>query len=68
MEWIRVKDEEPNDERFVLCYSPIHKEIFIGNYTPTYGHWCSNDYDHGECTKDYEVTHWTPLPEPPKQM
>jgi len=57
-EWISVKDELP-DERYVLCFqggasnNPIH----VGFRSNHSGHWLPNLYN---------VTHWMPLPEPPK--
>jgi len=55
--WISVKDELPGDE-YVLCYqSRPSNPIQVGFRSSHSGYWFPNLY---------EVTHWMPLPEPPK--
>lgn len=64
-EWISVKDRLPEDEKQVLVYDRIHKTCTIGNYKKTE----ENDYwvaYQGESSIWYNITHWMPLPEPPK--
>lgn len=72
MEWISVKDRLPNDGVSVLVTVDLKHRKFVGVFFhhkhPLHDEkkWISEsqpDYDYG-----YEnVTHWMPLPEPPKQ-
>ena len=73
-EWISVKDRLPEDDQFILMC-----DIAMGNLMPTVG-WYErlnaeqkeNPEERGFFTADHcfrmrlIVTHWTPLPEPPK--
>lgn len=70
-EWISVKDRLPEEDVSVLVFGS--SGLFIGSYD--YGnkymesYWSSEKYKHIECTEDYEpVTHWMPLPQPPKDL
>jgi hypothetical protein len=73
MSWIDVKDKLPNEGELVLVYAP---ECFINNETEngyTFGMMDKNGlmayaiggYDCGY-TSAMIITHWMPLPEPPK--
>jgi len=64
-EWISVKDKEPNIKQQVLCLCARNGELAF-------------EYDLGEIERDgydltayafsdHYVTHWMPLPDPPKQ-
>ena len=65
-EWISVDESLPSRGEWVICYSPTKKRspIFIG---------CKGDYDdvwfedNGFYMCMNPITHWTPLPEPPKK-
>lgn len=68
--WISVKDEIPNDGRTVFVTVDLKHRRFVGTFfhhhNPFHGkRWISESqpgYDYG-----YEsITHWMPLPEPPK--
>lgn len=66
-EWISVKDRLPDGECIAGCfqtYTPCYKEMIIG--------YIEKVDDHYEAENDYEllqfVTHWMPLPEPPKEI
>lgn len=72
--WISVEERLPEDDVDVLVYIASKKEnvdsvTAITHYTHSmYGYniegWCSpRQY----CFWDREVTHWMPLPEPPKE-
>ena len=66
MEWISVKDEKPRQE-FVLvtrnnCDSPEARKPFEAVYYPALDEWRAI----GGCVIQ-DVTHWMPLPEPPKE-
>jgi hypothetical protein len=74
MEWISVKDSLPEKEKAERGYYDESKSVLImtddGMYVAEYNHaekkWGIEwEYDF----EDYvcEVTHWMPLPEPPKQ-
>lgn len=69
-EWIRVEERLPAEYELSLVYGS--SGIFIGSYRKGNkymdGYWCSEKYEHVECTEDYEpVTYWMPLPQPPKE-
>jgi hypothetical protein len=77
--WISVKDRLPELEQQVLVYAVGKIDGFIGdavyalceryvfrffNDSPGYETWSIPwDYFH----TDYEITHWMPLPESPKE-
>ena len=62
-EWISVKDRLPEDNTNVLVYrgSLISVYTYIGHneWEDDYGYWSRTDDD--------GITHWMPLPEPPKE-
>ena len=63
-QWISVKDRLPENETTIICYDG--KTIFPGTYDDTtYLKWYDID---SECylSPPQLVTHWMPLPEPPK--
>ena len=70
MEWISVKDKLPEDEAPVLAYYGFFRENddlgtrFIG--TLTFFVFDKNPHWQHESTGLF-VTHWMPLPEPPKE-
>ena len=51
-EWIPVKDRLPDVGKFVLIYNEINGVLL--------------DYHDGATFGYYDVTHWMPLPSPPK--
>lgn len=60
--WISVKERLPEEEeggKFLVCFSGGNRHLYYftlddGFYHPTY-------------SSDTPVTHWMPLPEPPKE-
>lgn len=58
--WISVKDKLPEDGE-VLCYG--HGEYLVGSLYELYGKYNCEADD----TMIENVTHWMPLPEPPKE-
>ena len=80
-EWIRVDDRLPNDgetvlckqvnnESLMLCY--IDNGIWKEDYQDIYvsdGYGCIDNEicAASDCSNYLRMTHWTPLPEPPKQ-
>ena len=71
-EWISVKDRLPDDEKEVLCWylsgdGNCYHTIGVC-LQETYGNVWSTEADRDECGYGCEkVTHWMPLPEPPKE-
>ncbi len=68
MEWISIKDKLPELDIEVLIFlnpNPIKypKGIFIAYRGLVNGHWCNEEIKEGEFIN---VTHWMPLPAPPK--
>ena len=59
-EWISVNDRLPENASDVLVYT---NAIYIGWYDAHFNHWTV--YGFG---KAKNVTHWMPLPEPPKEV
>lgn len=64
-EWIDVNDRLPDTEAVVLVWAPNpYTSYFIAFRLPRSGEWCILNYD--ELTPG-PVTHWMPLPNPPKK-
>lgn len=63
--WISVEDRLPEPLEYVLVYMPGEKpfqtvrEAYLGQS----GRWFAGFYDRDQS----EVTHWMPMPEPPKE-
>ena len=71
-EWIRVKDKLPPHNHDVLVYRPdMAMKILVDNY---YGYYGEDDGEWYEGWAKYGkdihnnplITHWMPLPQPPK--
>lgn len=70
-EWISVDERLPRSQQMVLCYTPCDGYIFVGYYQKVDSpYWKSywNIITAMRSTKKItkKVTHWMPLPEPPK--
>lgn len=66
--WISVKDRLPSIER-VLVYSQ-YSGVDAGYYQPSIDRWTDSmffDFVASDCKLFKDVTHWMPLPEPPKE-
>lgn len=71
-EWISVGERMPNNEQMVIGYTPcdgymfvgFYRECKVGNYN--FSHWyiITSMRSTKKITK--KVTHWMPLPQPPK--
>ena len=59
MEWISVEDKLPEDGQKVLFSRFNEKGVYCGDYLFNRG-FASQGRDY------YYITHWMPLPEPPK--
>ena len=56
--WISVKDKLPKGDKKVLCYSDSNGGyLCIDNLGMRGYEWC-------QC---FSITHWMPLPDPPKE-
>ena len=63
MEWISVKDRFPDHGGKYLCvFSNPKITVGVLSYVKKLGRW-RNIFCHDFC-----VTHWQPLPKPPKEM
>lgn len=64
-EWINVKDRLPEDGQQVWTYFLPDKDMYFAIYQD--GKWWDfrNDESKG-CEYTVKVTHWMPLPTPPK--
>ena len=62
-EWISVDDELPEEKANCIVY-------YQHAYCDNDGYWaigiCFNDGEKFQINQAYKVTHWMPLPEPPK--
>ena len=62
-EWISVAERLPEEGVTVLVYSVGSYEFFTAEYCPsTFNCWISSFYRFNS----EDITHWMPLPEPPK--
>ncbi len=72
MEWISVEDRLPELGYYlILTDGDIQTANFSNNFgTRWYGYFGMSENDMGmSCTIEFkEVTHWMPLPSPPKQQ
>ena len=59
--WISVKDRQPKHHTPVLAFCDNGDTIF--GFMDFYKHWAEVGSE-----IPYEVTHWMPLPEPPKEV
>lgn len=67
MEWISVKNRLPEEENayYLICMGG--RTVRVGMYENGYWSYCSGIYMTELAAKPgYRVTHWMPLPEPPK--
>lgn len=67
MEWISVDDRLPNDGEVVLCWAENGKnqtKNLLKQVTYVQNKWIYGTYS----TFIDGVTHWMPLPEPPKEQ
>lgn len=71
-EWISVKDRLPSQGKHVLAYSldPLNKGCFRAYWSGDIYYPSWNCYPIGSNASDglvFDITHWMPLPEPPKE-
>jgi hypothetical protein len=65
--WISVEDRLPDKNDDVLCSRGNHIGALMDVYTYVGDYkWCDT-YGYRISTEDEGITHWMPLPEPPKE-
>ena len=62
-EWISVEDRLPDDTGRYWCYVTEHGELGKSSYQ-----WNIAYNVYAEMFEEVGVTHWQPLPEPPKEQ
>lgn len=65
--WISVKDELPDKNQDVLIYRGNYIEDMMHVYTYLGNNEWEDEYGYWSRTDDEGITHWMPLPEPPKE-
>lgn len=65
MEWISTEKQLPKVNQRVLC-SNINDKWVVAGYLATNKRWY-NQFEDKTTDVDITVTHWMPLPKPPKQ-
>lgn len=69
-QWVSLKDKLPPEKMFhsifiVTIFSHTKSKQFVDILNYIGGEWFTM-YDEESLDSEYEVTHWQPLPEPPK--
>lgn len=59
-QWISVKDRPPEDNDRVIAFRPYEAEVSAYRYSVMWGWALKTSVSHSG------ITHWMPLPEPPK--
>ena len=60
-EWISVKDRLPERYKYVILWDAMDRDIFVGVLDDK-REW----YVPGYQDEPFHITHWMPLPQPPK--
>ena len=60
-QWIKVTDRLPEDEEQLVLVIDSLRRCYVADYEPLHGRWERLDGFY------VDVTHWMPLPEPPKE-
>lgn len=70
MEWISVKDRLPEYDEKVIAYCKKTNKYFVGFARKSYSgdtYWCLVGAAGATYCVKSKVTHWMPMPEPPKE-
>lgn len=65
--WISVEDKLPNKDQDVLIYKGNHIGDMMYVYTYSGNNEWEDEYGYWSRTDDEGITHWMPLPAPPKE-
>lgn len=65
-EWISVRDMKPEREQRVLCYSGYIQIKVFDTYCDSYIFYDGDTHCYCPIGQVEGVTHWMPLPKPPK--
>ena len=67
--WISVKERLPDNDRMVIGYTPCDGYMFVGYYVEdrNWKQWYIVTAMRSTKYMTKRVTHWMPLPEPPKE-
>jgi hypothetical protein len=65
-EWISVEDRLPEENTDVLIYRGGFRGDLMNVYTYMGHNEWEDEYGYWSITDDEGITHWMPLPEPPK--
>ena len=65
MNWIKCSDRLPEDEQYYLIKDK-EEGLLIGHYIADIESWSEKGTGCGCCCSSITITHWQPLPEPPK--
>jgi len=71
--WISVKDRLPEDGQNCILYHPDYPlKFFSGIYDPNMKTWYYADEGYNFAAEpasgnEHGITHWMPMPEPPKE-
>jgi hypothetical protein len=65
--WIPVAERLPELRMAVIVYAPYMKNEFMAYWTGSrWMVWAAGEYER-EMPEYHQITHWIPLPEPPKE-
>lgn len=69
-QWVSVEDRLPEESENVLMHYELVNKKGIKHFATYLGFYYYGDWkfaENGDVVKDRNVTHWMPLPQPPKQ-
>ena len=61
--WISVEEELPKVQDWYLCYNDVEDGSEVLHWEGDGNVWMDNDWHY----KSKEITHWMPLPQPPRK-
>ena len=67
MKWIPVTERLPEENDDVLCYRGNHIGVLMDVYTYKGDNKWEDSYGYWNYTDIEGITHWMPLPQPPKE-
>ena len=64
--WSSVKDRLPESSCMVFCFDGFHN-FYVTEYSAKHKKFNANDTEGGDFYALETITHWMPIPEPPKE-